>query len=667
LPEKHTNELDPKYRPDIDGLRAIAVLSVLGFHAFPKVVPGGFIGVDIFFVISGFLISSILFENLERDRFSIVGFYNRRIRRIFPALITVMVVSLAFGWYVLLADEYSQLGKHIAAGAAFISNFAFYSESGYFDNAAETKPMLHLWSLAIEEQFYIFWPPMLAIVWKRKWSFLRITAVIAVLSFAADLYLILVSNDRTAAFYWPVSRFWELMIGGILAYVTMHRQEVISKYKGIQSAIGFALLAISLVLINKYKPYPSWWTLPPTVGCFFVISAGSKAWLNKNVLSVKPLVSIGLVSYPLYLWHWPILAYARIIEGAIPSRVITCGALAASFALAYLTYWYIEKPIRFGRKTYHAAATLLCTLTLVLIIGVLSFSSFLKPRIYSRDLQSLAVAAQDREYFRFFKEFRSPNGVYALILQGSNGHSTIFVGDSHVDQYGPRVARASKEMNKPTNTAIFVTDGGCPPIPNVFDDAPVHSQCEKTRNYGFDLIKNDRPNTVVIGACWNCYFINEADPGNTEDDYKYYTLKQGKKHFFKNGDGVELALENLESLIRSIDKQQKVYLLLDNPRDQQFDPRSHFSGSRFTKFTVDSKNDGRVSIDEKQIALRSQLIQIAKRQGIDFLDPSSMNCVEDQCPIFFGKGEPVYRDSNHFRAFFVRANATFIDQVLVAH
>lgn len=210
--QKRPHLAHPKYRPDIDGLRAVAILAVVLFHAFPGKMPGGFIGVDIFFVISGFLISTIIFSSLERDRFSLVEFYVRRIRRIFPALIVVLLTSLVVGWFTLFPDEYKQLGTHTAAGAAFIQNFILWRESGYFDNAAESKPLLHLWSLAVEEQFYIFWPLLLAFVWKRQWSFLKITAAIGLASFAANIYLM--HRSPTAAFFLPISRFWELMVGG---------------------------------------------------------------------------------------------------------------------------------------------------------------------------------------------------------------------------------------------------------------------------------------------------------------------------------------------------------------------------------------------------------------------------------------------------------------------
>jgi len=244
----------PKYRPDIDGLRAIAVLSVVVFHSFPRLISGGFIGVDIFFVISGFLISEIIFSNLEHDSFSLKEFYRRRIRRIFPALILVLFSCLFFGWFVLLADEDKQLGKHIVGGAGFISNVVFWRESGYFDNAAVMKPLLHLWSLAIEEQFYFFWPLLLAVVWKQKWSFLTITAIVAVLSFADNVYII--NKDVTAAFFLPIPRFWELMTGGLLAYITLHKPHLNSNHANAQSILKVVLLIFGLTFINNARTFP---------------------------------------------------------------------------------------------------------------------------------------------------------------------------------------------------------------------------------------------------------------------------------------------------------------------------------------------------------------------------------------------------------------------------
>ena len=209
------------YRPDIDGLRAVAVLLVVGYHAFPYWLNGGFIGVDIFFVISGFLISSIIFQDLGAGSFRFTDFYGRRIRRIFPALIIVVAACLVAGWFVLLAGEYEQLGKHVAGGAGFIANFLLWNESNYFDNAAETKPLLHLWSLGVEEQFYIIWPLLLWLAWKRNFNARTMTAFIVIMSFA--LTIAQARTDMVAAFYSPATRFWESLCGALLANPNWNR------------------------------------------------------------------------------------------------------------------------------------------------------------------------------------------------------------------------------------------------------------------------------------------------------------------------------------------------------------------------------------------------------------------------------------------------------------
>jgi peptidoglycan/LPS O-acetylase OafA/YrhL len=229
MSEKQPHLYHPKYRPDIDGLRAVAVLAVVAFHAFPSWAKGGFIGVDVFFVISGYLISIIIFENLERGTFSFTEFYARRIRRIFPALLLVLIVCLTIGWFTLLADEYKQLGKHTVAGAGFISNFILWNEAGYFDNSAETKPLLHLWSLGVEEQFYIFWPLLLWFAWKHKFSLLTLTILVALASFVLNIKGI--KHDMVATFYSPQTRFWELLCGSLLSWITVYKKDVFFNFK----------------------------------------------------------------------------------------------------------------------------------------------------------------------------------------------------------------------------------------------------------------------------------------------------------------------------------------------------------------------------------------------------------------------------------------------------
>ena len=361
----------PRYRADIDGLRAIAVLSVVGFHAFPKVVHGGFIGVDIFFVVSGFLISTILFGSLERNSFSFIEFYSRRIRRIFPALLVVLIAAFTAGWFVLLSDEYKQFGKHLAGGAGFVSNLVLWKESGYFDNAAETKPLLHLWSLGIEEQFYIAWPFLLWAAWKSKVNLLAITATIAVVSFAVNMNR--AYSDSVAAFYSPQTRFWELLIGGGLAYATLYRQSWFAGsgtvLANLQSVLGATLIALSLVFITRDKAFPGWWALLPTLGAALLISAGARAWLNRAVLSNRLLVWIGLISFPIYLWHWPLLAFPRIVNGEAPSDTVRIYAVVLSIVLASVTYLLVERPLRFNSYSKATTVALLAVMTVVGLAG----------------------------------------------------------------------------------------------------------------------------------------------------------------------------------------------------------------------------------------------------------------------------------------------------------
>ncbi len=336
------------YRPDIDGLRAIAVLAVVGYHAFPAWFPGGFIGVDIFFVISGYLISGHIFALLDMRLFSLRNFYSRRIRRIFPALFTVLFVSLTFGWFVLLADEYLQLGKHVAAGAGFVSNLALWHESGYFDNTAATKPLLHLWSLGVEEQFYIFWPLMAWGIWRLRVNLLAWIILVGALSFALNINFM--TADPVLDFYSPFTRFWELLAGAALVQSERDRGFSYSPVvSNVQAGMGAGLLLWAFAFVRESMPFPGWVAIPVVLGSVVLIAAGPKAFFNRIVLSWRPAVAVGLISYSLYLWHWPLLSFARIIEGEMPSREIRVGIVIATFVLAAATFLYIEKPIRHGR------------------------------------------------------------------------------------------------------------------------------------------------------------------------------------------------------------------------------------------------------------------------------------------------------------------------------
>lgn len=398
----------PKYRSDIDGLRALAVLAVVAFHAFPNSVKGGFIGVDIFFVISGYLISTIIFENLDKGTFSFSEFYARRIKRIFPALLLVLAACFVFGWLALLADELKQLGKHIAAGVGFVSNIVLWSEIGYFDNSAETKPLLHLWSLGVEEQFYLAWPLLLWFAWKQKFNLLTITILIAIVSFSLNIYA--VKQDLQAAFYSPQTRFWELLSGSLVAWFALYKKDLcinikvkiesfltiviyrdkqatgIKIFSNILSLIGLLILIYGFWRINKEARFPGKLALVPVFGTVLIIAAGTRAWINRVILSNKAAVWFGLISFPLYLWHWPLLTFARIVSNELPSPEVRVAAIILSIALAWITVKMIEKPFRFGNDKVGLKLTLLCSFAFV--IGVCGFvvskTDFASSRTYEK-------------------------------------------------------------------------------------------------------------------------------------------------------------------------------------------------------------------------------------------------------------------------------------------
>ncbi|WP_371880692.1 acyltransferase family protein [Caballeronia sp. S22] len=337
-----------KYRGDIDGLRAIAVILVVAFHAFPSLLKGGFVGVDVFFVISGFLITGILLSDLTGGRYSLGGFYGRRIRRIFPALTIVLVAVCLAGWFCLFKDELQKLGWDIAAGAAFVANLALWGETGYFDRAAEVKPLLHLWSIGIEEQFYIVWPLILRLAYKRRPVLIAAIAICFLASFAFNVQQ--VHSHPAAAFYSPFSRFWELAAGGLLAVLSKRESQGARLAKELVSCAGLALIVCAVCLITAASVFPGWWALLPVAGAVALIWAGPDCLVNRHLLSLRPMVWIGKISYPLYLWHWPLLSFTTILTGQAPAPQMRFTLVIVSVLLAWATYLFIEKPVRFARS-----------------------------------------------------------------------------------------------------------------------------------------------------------------------------------------------------------------------------------------------------------------------------------------------------------------------------
>ncbi len=444
------------YRSDIDGMRGVAVLAVLLYHAYPTSIRGGFTGVDVFFVISGYLISNVIVANLDAGRFSLADFYARRVRRILPALLVVIPACFAVGWFVLRSDEYKQLCSHIAAGAGFASNIVLWAESGYFDQSAETKPLLHLWSLGIEEQFYLVWPILLAVAWRLRISLLKLSIVLAALSFACNV--LTVAGQPASAFFLPHTRAWELMIGSTLAQAKPSGQA----HANSRSVVGAGLIAVGLFVVDRSKAFPGAWALLPTVGTALVISAGPGAWLNKNVLASRPMVGLGLISYPLYLWHWPLLSFGRIIQSEELGALTRLGMLVAATALASCTYAFVERPVRKMRR-----GVLVVSLVAALFaFGAIGHYGFVRDGWpdraavvhykYNRD-QLVRMPSTDDECKRYVGgEPLFPYCRYSNV----HGAATIaLIGDSHAHVAYPGVAAMLRDHGIST---LMMAHSACP-------------------------------------------------------------------------------------------------------------------------------------------------------------------------------------------------------------
>jgi len=487
------------YRPDIDGLRGIAVLAVLGFHAFPRFSPGGFVGVDIFFVISGYLISTIILHDVASGGFTYSGFYGRRVRRLLPALVTVLLAVLVAGLFSDFLTELSRLGAHIAAGATFLSNIILWREDSYFDVVSTAKPLLHLWSLGVEEQFYIVWPLALAAISQRRipWA---VTAIFLV-SFAINIAI--VGSHPAAAFFLPATRIWEFMIGALLAYAGSRawiprRQDAIS-------AIGFVLLVVSVCFINKSTAFPGWAALLPTFGAVAVIAAGADAWLNRTLLANKAAVFLGLISYPLYLWHWPILSFLTVNLGEL-SPGLKLAAVGASFVLASMTYMWIEKPLRYGEFGTLKIAGLSAALATLGVLGI-ALPACLHLDDRSAFVASFENAAPAHEYVRahnLAKLWRDECNFYDLAANAGkvsisadctagSRPSVMLWGDSHVQHLDPGL----KATLPPDLAMMQVATSGClPRLPRMGSDPD--NACDRSNSFAVQTIEKAKPEIVVI-------------------------------------------------------------------------------------------------------------------------------------------------------------------------
>jgi peptidoglycan/LPS O-acetylase OafA/YrhL len=487
-----------QYRPDIDGLRAVAVLSVLAYHFRISAFRGGFIGVDVFFVISGYLISAIILQDIRAGQFSIISFYERRVRRIFPALIVLLIGTGIVAYFLFLPAELVSFAKSQLAALLSVSNFFFWKTSGYFSAPVETKPLVHTWSLAVEEQFYVFLPIFLYLAHRCFRKHLRIFVVlIALFSFAISAVGAFKFPDAT--FYLPHTRAWELLLG-VLITLDVFPAIRTPAMRNAATIAGLALISVAVFGFTAYTPFPGVTALPPCLGAALIIAGGQTGdSLVGRILSLKPVVFVGLISYSLYLWHWPVIVFQNmesLLVTTVSVRMIKLACILVSFALATLCWKYVELPFRGKQKLFNRAGVFkfaAAATTVVIAVGLTTLASGGFPSRYPE--KAIQVASYlDYDSAAYFREgtcfISSENKFsdydYARCLQQDPAkRNDLLFGDSHAAQLwygfsttlpGVNVMQATAAGCKPTLQQPFIVASACSHLMNyVFADyLPAH-------------------------------------------------------------------------------------------------------------------------------------------------------------------------------------------------
>jgi peptidoglycan/LPS O-acetylase OafA/YrhL len=650
------------FRADIEGLRGLAVILVVIYHAFPDLRSGGFVGVDVFFVISGYLITQLVLSDLGAHRFNLIEFYQRRIRRIVPALLAMVIFSSGLAWLIMLPGEFTWFSRSLAWCAPFLANLFFATTGGYFARAADLSPLLHLWSLAVEEQFYVAWPLFLMAAARFNITH-RAIAVVVIGSLTLSIWGGV--SGHATFFYHPVSRAWELGVGGLLASMPRSAGAAWGRQAG--SVVGLALILGGGYFWNTDQPVPGIWCALPVGGAALLIWARSGC-VNQYLLAAAPMRFVGKISYPLYLWHWPLLSFTHIVLGHELNPAVTGLECVIAIAAAYATYRWIEVPIRGGKLGASAAPVLLLALACLTAAGIAGLQERLHGRLNGAGVLAWDYAARDW----FFPNAKTvgKHSVFATVdNSGRPDRKTLFIGDSHMQQYWPRIEKVIRDNPNSARSAALYTQAGCPTLPGLNIQGRGH-----TCNELFDLATAQAVeadvDTVVFGAFWEKYFVGEY--ASNEPRTKTYSVDDATQHTLTlDSPRTETALRDFEALLSQlVNSGHRVYIVLSNPTSPAFEVRfppalrlSPSSGIRpaFAPGTV---------VDARAYAsfaapVMARLRNIAARSGATALDPRSTLCEAFQCPSTDPDGLPRYIDSSHLRGTAAREHAGFLDPTLL--
>ncbi|KAI9135882.1 acyltransferase family-domain-containing protein [Paraphysoderma sedebokerense] len=673
------------YRPDIDGIRTIAVGAVVFFHAYRHLFPGGFIGVDIFFVISGYLITGIIFKQHQLQKFTYREFYSRRIRRIFPSLLLVMISTLFMGCLWLRVINLEAMVSSLVAGTIFGANIQIMTlKGGYFDPDVDTNPLLHLWSLGVEEQFYIIWPFLAGIV-IRSPTPMAILILFAFISVSFGLNVGLIAVNSKLSFYFPLCRFWQM------AYTAL-----------VSSSVGLCLIILGFIFVNEDSVFPGWWSLLPTVGAAFLIYAGPEATFNKYVLGSRVFIFIGKISYPLYLWHWPLLVYAKELYPIIDHRPVWAQPfvmviLASVFSI--ITYYFVEDRVRHNKsKLVVPILSVLMVVMVVIGIVILTHAAYFSvqnakkpqvdipinppinaagegtgneplnssrgPRIQSATLDKVRAALLDWQYPPPAFVAIPHDSAYASSRNGEifnpgQDDTIVVLGDSHANMVSHRFVKLLHDARNTSSTfptIVYKTKAGTPSLP-----------CDPDFASNIALIKGNRPKVVLIITDWPRYI---RPGGAVSDPLHINSLRCCEASYStscpyqstKDADEILRLFFNAIKEVTSIGI--KVFVATINPEGDMFYPGFMYDANGLIQSSLKPVNLS--WFRQRHISLIQKIENGTMDANATIIDFAVNMCWNDSCEVLDPYGNPIMGDTHHFRPFYARDYLDVIDMVIKA-